>query len=101
MDEPFGALDEQTRMRVGAEISRVFTETNRSAMFVTHSLDEAVFLADRVVLMSARPGRIKEEIVVSEPRPRTREFMATPEFGELRAHLFSALDQPAPQDSAA
>ena len=101
MDEPFGALDEQTRMRVGLEISRVFTLEERSAMFVTHSLDEAVFLADRIVLMSARPGRIKEEIVVDEPRPRQREFMATTRFGELRAHLFSSLDQPVPEDDAA
>ena len=101
MDEPFGALDEQTRMRVGAEITSVFTLEERAAIFVTHSLDEAVFLADRIVLLSSRPGRIKEEIAVEEPRPRSREFMATPEFGEIRAHLFSALDQPAAEDDAA
>jgi NitT/TauT family transport system ATP-binding protein len=101
MDEPFGALDEQTRMRVGEEISRVFTLERRAAMFVTHSLDEAVFLADRIVLLSARPGRIKEEIVVDTPRPRERDFMASTEFAELRAHLFASLDQPAAEDTAA
>lgn len=101
MDEPFGALDEQTRMRVGEEISRVFTLEERAAMFVTHSLDEAVFLADRIILLSARPGRIKEEIVVETPRPRQRDFMATKEFAELRAHLFASLDQPAAEDAAA
>lgn len=99
MDEPFGALDEQTRMRVGAEISRVFTLEDRAAMFVTHSLDEAVFLADRIVLLSARPGRIKEIISVDAERPRTREFMMTAEFAELRAHLFASLDQPADEDA--
>jgi len=94
MDEPFGALDEQTRGRVGAQISEVFTLEKRSAVFVTHSLDEAVFLADRIVLMSARPGRIKEIIEVTEPRPRAREFMGTREFSEIRSHLFNSLDQP-------
>lgn len=98
MDEPFGALDEQTRMRIGSEISRIFTLESRSAMFVTHSLDEAVFLADRIIMMSARPGRIIEEIVVDEPRPRTREFMQKTSFAEIRAHLFAALEPPAPED---
>lgn len=101
MDEPFGALDEQTRMRVGEEISRVFTLEQRAAMFVTHSLDEAVFLADRIILLSARPGRIKEEIVVDTPRPRQRDFMTTTEFAELRAHLFASLDQPSAEDAVA
>lgn len=100
MDEPFGALDEQTRMRVGVEIARVFTSQNRAALFVTHSLDEAVLLADRIVLLSARPGRIKEEIAVDAPHPRDREFMTTPEFGEIRAHLFATLDDPTPEDDA-
>jgi len=95
MDEPFGALDEQTRMMIGAEISRIFTLENRSALFVTHSLDEAVFLADRVILLTTRPGRIKEEIIVDEPRPRTRKFLETRRFVDIRSHLFASLDVPA------
>jgi len=100
MDEPFGALDEQTRMRIGSEISRVFTLEARSAMFVTHSLDEAVFLADRIIMMSARPGTIVEEIVVDEPRPRSREFMQTKTFIDIRSHLFASLEPPAREDDA-
>ncbi len=98
MDEPFGALDEQTRLRIGTEISRVFTLEQRSAMFVTHSLDEAVLLGDRIILLSARPGHIVEEIVVDEPRPRSRDYMQSPDFIDIRAHLFAALEPPAPED---
>jgi NitT/TauT family transport system ATP-binding protein len=71
MDEPFGALDEQTRMVLGEDLSVLLSRTNKTIVFVTHSLGEAVFLADRVAVFSARPGTIKEIIEIEEPHPRS------------------------------
>jgi NitT/TauT family transport system ATP-binding protein len=70
MDEPFAALDAQTRVLLGEELIRVWQETRRTVLFVTHSVDEAIFLADRVVVMTRRPGRINEDISIELPRPR-------------------------------
>jgi NitT/TauT family transport system ATP-binding protein len=70
MDEPFGALDEQTRMILGEDLSVLLASTAKTIVFVTHSLGEAVFLADRVAVFSARPGTIKQVIAVDEPHPR-------------------------------
>ncbi len=91
MDEPFGALDEQTRMVLGDEISRIVSETKKTTMFVTHSLAEAVYLADRVVVMSSRPGRIKTILTVQEQRPRLPSFMTSDTFTALRNELFELL----------
>ena len=91
MDEPFGALDEQTRMVLGEELSRILEQTGVTIVFVTHSLSEAVYLADRIVVMSARPGRILEVIDVPEPRPRAASFMTSPAFNSTRNHLFGLL----------
>ena len=93
MDEPFGALDEQTRRQLGYEMSSLLTRNGKTVLMVTHSLDEAIFWADRIVVMSPRPGRIVKELRVDTPRPRELHFIATPEFGELRAELFDLLDQ--------
>ncbi len=71
MDEPFGELDAQTRETLQAELLRIHERTRRTMLFVTHDLDEAVLLADRVVVMSAHPGRVREEVVINLPRPRT------------------------------
>jgi len=91
MDEPFGALDEQTRMVLGNDLSSIVAKTDKTTLFVTHSLSEAVYLADRLVVMSASPGRIKEIIVVDEERPRTPSFRTSEKFREVHERLFNSL----------
>ena len=91
MDEPFGALDEQTRMILGEDLSVLLSRAEKTIVFVTHSLGEAVFLADRVAVFSARPGSIKEIIRVDEPHPRKPGFVTTEKFGRLRNTLYGLL----------
>jgi NitT/TauT family transport system ATP-binding protein len=93
MDEPFGALDEQTRMVLGEDLSVLLSRTHKTIVFVTHSLGEAVYLADRVAVFSARPGTIKEVIAIDEPHPRKPEFMTSEKFTRLRNTLFSLLHE--------
>ncbi len=91
MDEPFGALDEQTRMILGEDLSVLLASTEKTIVFVTHSLGEAVFLADRVAVFSARPGTIKKIIKVDEPHPRKPAFVTSEKFTELRNELYALL----------
>jgi NitT/TauT family transport system ATP-binding protein len=91
MDEPFGALDEQTRMILGEDLSVLLARSGKTIVFVTHSLGEAVFLADRVAVFSARPGTIKEIISVDEPHPRNPEFVTSEKFNRLRTQLYTLL----------
>jgi NitT/TauT family transport system ATP-binding protein len=94
MDEPFAALDAMTREQLAIDLQEIWSSTGKSIVFITHSIPEAVFLSDRILVMSARPGRIVREILVDLPRPRTLETMATPRFGQLcndLRQLFSAL----------
>src|SRR5215831_699259 len=91
MDEPFAALDEQTRMVLGEDLSVLLAETGKTIIFVTHSLAEAVFLSDRIALMTARPGRIKETIAIEEPHPRLPSFMLEPKFSEWRNACYASL----------
>jgi NitT/TauT family transport system ATP-binding protein len=91
MDEPFAALDEQTRTYLGEELSRLLAKTGKTIIFVTHSLSEAVFLADRVVVMTARPAAIKATIAVSGAHPRGPGFMASTRFADLRNELYALL----------
>jgi len=92
MDEPFGAVDAQTREQLQEELLKIWSRTDTTVVFVTHSIDEALYLSDRVVVMQARPGRIKEEVSVDLPRPRWEgDVKADPRFAQLRSQLRESL----------
>jgi NitT/TauT family transport system ATP-binding protein len=80
MDEPFGALDEITRHRLDSDLLQLWQKKKLTVIFVTHSIHEAVFLSNRVVMMAARPGRVVEEFAIDEPYPRHADFMVSPQF---------------------
>lgn len=93
MDEPFGALDALTRERMNLELQRIVLETTSTVVFVTHDIPEAVFLADRVVHMTPRPGRVRQILPVVEPKPRTVNSMTTPEFNDIVRNLRHDIDE--------
>lgn len=92
LDEPFGALDELTREDLNVQLSRIIEGTNKAALLVTHSIQEGVFLSDRVVVLSSRPGRITAIIDVDLPRPRDLEVIKSAEFNDLAAAVRTALE---------
>ncbi len=92
MDEPFGALDEQTRIILQDELLKIWEATGKTVVFVTHSIDEAMIVADRILVLSARPGTIKADIRVPFPRPRSVETVrSNTEFNQLFLHIWSLL----------
>jgi ABC-type nitrate/sulfonate/bicarbonate transport system ATPase subunit len=95
MDEPFGALDAQTRSLMGELLLRVWGEAAKTVLFVTHDIEEALFLGDRVFVMTARPGRIREEIQVPLPRPRTVDMLTSDVFVDLKRHVMGLIREEA------
>ena len=93
MDEPFGALDAQTRTQLQSELLKTWQEERKTCFFITHDVEEAIILAQRVVIMSARPGRIKEIVEVDIPYPRTQETRMNATFVELKNFIWSRVYQ--------
>jgi NitT/TauT family transport system ATP-binding protein len=92
MDEPFGALDAMTREQMNLELMRIWSQSRKTVIFITHSIAEAIFLSDRVIAMTARPGSIAEMITIDLPRPRDLAVINTDRFGRYAAHLRTLLD---------
>ena len=93
LDEPFGALDEQTRFLLGEELQRIWMETGKTILLVTHSINEAVFLSDRVVVLCSRPGSVIADLSVNIPRPRSIDTLGLVDFGHLTSHIWTLLRQ--------
>jgi NitT/TauT family transport system ATP-binding protein len=100
MDEPFGALDALTRVKLQEQLLETWNREKRTVMFITHDVDEAVFLSNRVIVMAARPGRIYDVIDVNLPYPRNEEVRLSPEFGELRNRVWHSVYHQEPGVSA-
>jgi NitT/TauT family transport system ATP-binding protein len=93
MDEPFAALDAQTRTIMQDELMRICRETRKTVLLVTHQIDEAVYLSDRVLVFTSRPGRMKEEVAINLPRPRELSVKFSPEFGRLCDHIWGLIEE--------
>jgi len=91
LDEPFGALDAQTRFEMQQWLLQVWRDSERTVLFITHDVDEAVFLSDRVLVMSPRPGRVVDDLAIDLPRPRTLETLTSPAFTTLKAKILNEL----------
>ncbi|GAA2205399.1 ABC transporter ATP-binding protein [Nonomuraea monospora] len=101
MDEPFGALDALTRVQLQDQLLDTWSKDQRTVMFITHDVDEAVYLARRVIVMAARPGRLHRVIDVDLPYPRTEEMRLSPEFGDIRNEVWHSVYHQAPAVPAA
>jgi len=101
MDEPFGALDYQTRLLMQKLLLRLWAHFKPTILFITHDVGEAIFISDRVIAMTKRPGRVKREVHVHAPKPRDYEFLGSPEFAELEHDLVLAVQREVePEDEA-
>lgn len=98
LDEPFGALDALTRRELQIWLLKIWEQFNKTILFITHDVEEALFLSDKVILLSPRPGRVILELAVDLPRPRTTELLVTPRFNELKAQLLSSLGETRPRE---
>lgn len=95
MDEPFAALDAQTREYMQIELLRIWDETKKTTLFITHQIDEAVFLSDRILVFGSRPGHLVEEVKVDIPRPRTINMKRTPSFIKIVDHIWTSIQREA------
>jgi NitT/TauT family transport system ATP-binding protein len=93
MDEPFAALDAQTRELMQAELLKVWEQARKTVLFVTHQIDEAVYLSDRVLIFTVRPGRLKEQVVIDLPRPRPLALKRTAEFGAYVEQIWDSIEE--------
>lgn len=93
MDEPFAALDAQTRDLMQAELLQIWDRTKKTVVFVTHSIEEAAYLSDRVIVLTSRPGRAKKVIDIKLPRPRDYEMRLSPEFNDIKATIWNSLKE--------
>jgi NitT/TauT family transport system ATP-binding protein len=93
LDEPFAALDAQTREYMQLELLKIWNATRKTALFITHDISEAIYLADRVVVFSARPGRVKLVLDIGLQRPRSLRVKRTPEFVALEDRVWSAIEE--------
>ena len=93
MDEPFGALDAQNRELMQEELQVIWNDARKTVLFITHDIDEAIYLGDRVVMMTARPGRIKADITVPLPRPRVPHMLTDPAFTALKRRLLDTIEE--------
>jgi len=101
LDEPFAALDAQTRETMQHELLRIWNETRKTAVFITHDIVEAIYLADRVIVFTARPGRVKEILRVDIPRPRDLRVKWEPRFVELQSRIWESIREEAARDPLA
>lgn len=97
MDEPFGALDEQTRLYMGEELLRIWSETEKTVIFITHSLQESVLLSDRVVVLSDRPGQIRDVVPIELGRPRDTDLLGTEEFSQAQSRIWQLIKKTSPE----
>ena len=93
MDEPFAALDAQTREIMQLELLRIWREAGKTVLFITHQIDEAIYLADRVIVFGARPGKVKETIKIDIPRPRELSVKRDPKFLKYEDHLWGLIEE--------
>jgi NitT/TauT family transport system ATP-binding protein len=98
MDEPFGALDAQSRAKMQAHLLEIWRNIDITILFITHDLDEAIFLADRILVLKANPGEVEELIEVPVPRPRSAEQFTSPEFLATKARLEALIHPPLPDE---